>query len=730
MTWNSLIGGRYQPIRLAGAGAYAEVMFGLDTATGEPVALKRSRLPHGDPDGARRREVAALRALKVPGVVRLRDVHIEGRTEVLVMDWVEGAPFPGAPGPMPWERLRPLALALLDTVRGVHALGLRHNDLKPDNVLVDLSTGRVTVLDFNLAAERPDDPGGGTLLTMAPEVIRGEPSTAASDLYSVGIVVAYGLFGDWPPNEALAQALSGQPATALRLEGVDAEAAAWIEGLTQPDPALRRAPALADAPLDAALGALQARVGALKELFTGPELVHHLPSDAARALLEVAGPDPAAQREALARWIRRGEAVLRPEGVELLPRALEEVAAPPALRDALLRGDAAEIVRLAEADAWDLARSGRLGEACGRLRLAVAWGPEEPGISPAVEALAVYSFAQEQPLPLRDARRAIDGLGGVSAVARLLEAYQSVLEGDLRYAEGLARSLAPFESDVLEIWRVATLVLIGKRQGEGEARLHELGPCLTTRGPVAQSKLQRWWSHEHYVAGRFEEATAALVGAADAEGLRPDERVAASIQLATATLETGRLDDAERIAEGARALAEAARLPLYEARALWTREAAAARAGRRAGPDLPLLAAFDHLNVVDIAAWLRLTYAGAALRGRRLDEGLQLARRAAAALTDKHPAEPQVLALAAIGLCGGEPFDAEALYERLQRPAVRSERIKLQALAAVVCRATGPLRGFALGELEALVTKLPDPDRCLELLSAAEALKVARRGGL
>jgi hypothetical protein len=728
MTWATLIADRYQPLSLAGRGAFAEVWRGEDTATGEPVALKRTRLNRGEDLDGRRREVAIMRALRLPGVVRLRDVGVDGRFEVLVMDWVEGAPFPGEPGPMEWSRLRPLVMSLIETLRGVHALRLRHNDLKPDNVLVDLTTGRVTVLDFNLAAERPTDGGGGTPLTMAPEVIRDGVSTQASDLYSLGIVIAYGLLGGWPPEDYVAAAFSGTLTGPLRLQGVDPEAAAWVEALTQLDPARRRLPEPTDPELDANLSALLARAASLEELFLGHRALHHLPEDAARILGERAGDDPAAQRAELTTWVRRGEARLHAHGVEVPRVTLQRLDEPEALRAALARQERAEVIRVAEDRAMALAEVGRLADACLYLQLALVWRPPEPDVAPAAETLAVYSMAQELPAPIREARLELERLYGEGPLSRLLEAYESALNGELDYAEGLAQSLRPFVSEALEIWRVATLVLVARRRGRGRERLTELGPALAARGPVARAKVQRWWGQEHYLAGEYEQATGLVSGVADVPGLRLDERVAATLQLASATLETGRVEDAERLALDAQALAAAARLPLYEARAVWIAQAAADRVDRLHDTDRALLAAFDHLSVTDLPAWLRLTLAAASARQGRCEEALELARRCVGNLTVQNLPEPQILATAVIGLCGGEPFDAQAFYERLDRLSLRSVRIRVQALAAVACRAEARLRRSVIFELEYLVADLPDPTRRLELFSASEALEIARRG--
>lgn len=730
MPWPSLVADRYLPLSLAGRGAFAEVWRSLDMATGEVVALKRTRLTHRDPPDGRRREVAVMRALRFPGVVRLREVIIEGRYEILVMDWAEGAPFPGAPGPMAWPRLRPLVLALAETLRDIHSVGLRHNDLKPDNVLVDLAHGRVTVLDFNLAAERPNDDGGGTIMTMAPEVLRGGSSTLASDLYSFGVVIAYGLLGDWPPHDHLAAALSSAPLTPLRLEGVDPEAAAWVEALTQPDPAKRRLPRPADDQLDAALSVVQAQADRAEALFLGPQEVHHLPEDAARILSARAGDDPAAQRAELAAWVRLGDARLREGRIEVSRAALQRLDEPPALRAALARQEQAEIVQVALARAAALAEVGRLADACQFLQLALVWRAPDDDARDVAETLAVYSLAQEQPVPIREARMTIERCLGESALTQLLEAYQAALEGEIPFAGQSAERLAPFESERLEIWRVATLVLVAKRRGEGESRLEALGPALSARGPLARSKVLRWWGQERYLAGRYDEAIALITEGAAASGLRLDERIATMLQLASHTLETGRLNDAARLAREAQALAAPARLTLYEARAIWIAEAAAARANPRLGPNQALIEAFEHLSVVELAAWIRLTYGGAALRRRELGVALELGRGCAALLTHHDLAAAQVLAQALIGLCGGEPFDAEALHARLDRLPLRSVRLRIQALAAVACRGEATLARRAVAELEALVPTLPDPDRVLELLSASESLQIARHGAL
>jgi hypothetical protein len=191
-----------------------------------PAALKP--LPGQTARSAR--EVAALRQLRIPGVVALYDV-VEGDGELsLIMERVEGRPFPGGlqrrpDGGVEWEELRGTAVGFFETLGAVHARGMLHRDLKPSNVLVR-ADGQAVILDFGLA--RGTIIGAtvtargallGTPAYLSPEQFAGRPADARSDLYAVGVMLFEALAGRRPHEgddpTTLAVARRGAPAPSL-----------------------------------------------------------------------------------------------------------------------------------------------------------------------------------------------------------------------------------------------------------------------------------------------------------------------------------------------------------------------------------------------------------------------------------------------------------------------------------------------------------------------------------
>ncbi|MDQ3341661.1 MAG: serine/threonine-protein kinase [Myxococcota bacterium] len=204
--------GRYVVGELLGAGAMGRVYSAWDPELDRRVAIK---VLQDDAPGVRERlvrEAQAMARLDHPNVV---GVHEVGRSEhgvFVAMDLVDGETLRAwSNRERTWQAL---ARVLADVARGlaaVHAAGVLHRDVKPDNVIVG-SDGRARVGDFGLArsgpspSARPDDLAIGTPKTavagtpvyMAPEVLRGGSATEASDQFSFGVTAYEAIAGTRP----------------------------------------------------------------------------------------------------------------------------------------------------------------------------------------------------------------------------------------------------------------------------------------------------------------------------------------------------------------------------------------------------------------------------------------------------------------------------------------------------------------------------------------------------
>lgn len=207
----------YQVVRRLGRGGMGVVDLATD-ADGNPVALKRLSL-HGTPDEidrarARiRREAEVLSALRHPAVVRLLDVVDDGDDIVLVMAYLAGGSLHDrvtTRGTVPVEEVRVIGHRLLDALATAHRQGIVHRDIKPANVLFDES-GAPHLVDFGVAHARDHTPGltatsmvVGTPGFMAPEQARGEATSPAADIFSLGATLLYALTGQGPfgPDDA------------------------------------------------------------------------------------------------------------------------------------------------------------------------------------------------------------------------------------------------------------------------------------------------------------------------------------------------------------------------------------------------------------------------------------------------------------------------------------------------------------------------------------------------
>jgi eukaryotic-like serine/threonine-protein kinase len=214
---NTVVDGRYRIIRRLGAGGMAEVWCATDQQLDRKVALKilQPRFAQDQEFVERfRREASSAAGLQHPNVVNVFDRGEYDGTYYIAMEYVEGASLRDLINRgMSVEAAVGVTRQILAAARFAHSNGVIHRDLKPGNVLVDRN-GRATVTDFGIAKAGVSEitqTGSvmGTAQYLSPEQAQGLEVTAASDLYSVGVILYEALTGRVPfeADSAVAVAL-------------------------------------------------------------------------------------------------------------------------------------------------------------------------------------------------------------------------------------------------------------------------------------------------------------------------------------------------------------------------------------------------------------------------------------------------------------------------------------------------------------------------------------------
>ncbi len=198
--------GNLEILDVLGRGGMATV-YRARTDSGEEVAVKvmREDLSENPEYRARfEREIKVCLQLDHPGIVRLEDWSLADQKLHLVMELVDGTTLRERleKGLTDVETARYL-VALLEAVDYAHQLGIVHRDLKPDNVMIT-HKGRLKVMDFGLARDEnsatitQSGVALGTPAYMAPEQIKSEPYSPATDQYALGMI-AYEMLGGQHP---------------------------------------------------------------------------------------------------------------------------------------------------------------------------------------------------------------------------------------------------------------------------------------------------------------------------------------------------------------------------------------------------------------------------------------------------------------------------------------------------------------------------------------------------
>lgn len=210
VSFQSALAGRYSLERELGRGGMGVVYLAREVRLDRPVALKLFPPALAAQPALRERflrEARTAARLSHPHIVQIYTVDEVDQFVFFAMAYIEGETL-GARvhnrGPMPPSEAARVLREVAWALGHAHEQGVVHRDVKPDNILIEASTGRAMVADFGIAGLKQDgaiDTTGevvGTPEFMSPEQAGGERVDAQSDLYSLGIVAFYALSGRVP----------------------------------------------------------------------------------------------------------------------------------------------------------------------------------------------------------------------------------------------------------------------------------------------------------------------------------------------------------------------------------------------------------------------------------------------------------------------------------------------------------------------------------------------------
>src|SRR5215470_2559771 len=204
--------GRYEIRSKLGKGGMGEVYLAQDTKLDRKVALKTLPVEFAaNPDRMRRfvEEAKAVSALNHPNIVTIHEIDQADSVHFITTEFIDGETLRQRMrrGPLKWKEVLDVATQIASALSEVHAAGIVHRDVKPENVMLR-GDGIAKVLDFGIAklVERlppesgDSDPPAGTAVTeqgvvfgtdayLSPEQARGVTMDGRSDIWSLGVVL-------------------------------------------------------------------------------------------------------------------------------------------------------------------------------------------------------------------------------------------------------------------------------------------------------------------------------------------------------------------------------------------------------------------------------------------------------------------------------------------------------------------------------------------------------------
>lgn len=228
--------GNYRLISLIGQGGFADVYLGEHIHLNTQAAIKvlQTHLAGSNLEQFRD-EARIIASLTHPNIVRVLDFGVEEGTPYLVMEYAtDGTLRQRHPKGIPLSpsSILPYVRQASDALQYAHDKKFIHRDIKPENMLLG-PANQLLLSDFGLVlvaqstASQSSREMGGTVPYMAPEQLQGRPR-AASDQYSLGVVVYEWLSGDRPFHGTFTEIVSQHmfvppPPLQVRIPGISPE---------------------------------------------------------------------------------------------------------------------------------------------------------------------------------------------------------------------------------------------------------------------------------------------------------------------------------------------------------------------------------------------------------------------------------------------------------------------------------------------------------------------------